>query len=481
VQLFLQGKLAGIERFISASGPSAGELIGRCRYVSLLTEIVPRSLLHHFHLAQELIGTSGGGQFLLVVPSEFRPGMEDFLRTTAASLRTFTGGLLDLRWSMTENLGDWSDIRKRLAEQDDLQRRAPLASSQASFEPFVPASDAGSELYDAMFRGQRSQVGWNAESPSLLVLDGGDPQWVVGLGETNGLPVATHLAMDDSGAEPASCADLAQRAQGRPLWGVLRGDIDEFGVRLRRAQTVEEHIQLSILFRRFFAGELHLACCAPDYWRKVSILYTGGDDFAVAGSWDALLALAPELHRLFHRTVEEFLKDAPGPEGKTISMAVALAPEPDTPLARVWAEAGRQLESAKTTGKDSISVLGRVLEWRQLTEAAEMKDTMLRLIREFGASPQFLAELAAFYRETDGALPVRLNRNRAARAARPWRFHRRLSRVLESSTRRREFEKVKAGLLGEFIRKNQSHVKLRPAGRIALEWARLASAPAVET
>lgn len=480
VQLFLQGKLAGIERFISTSGLTDGELIGRCRYVSLLTEIIPRALLNRFHLAQELLGTSGGGQFLLVIPSEFAAEAEEFLHAADDALAGFTRGLLKLRWAMTENLGDWSDIRKRLQEQDDQKRRAPLSISPLSFAPIEPAPAVETAWFEEMFARLRTRVGWDASEPALLTLEGGDPQWVVGLGEQDGLPVATHLAMDESGNAPAPCAELAQRAAGRPLWGVLRGDIDEFGVRLRRAQTVEEHIQFSVLFRRFFAGELHLACCAPDYWRKVSILYTGGDDFAVCGAWDALLALSKELHRLFHRTVEEFLKDAPGPEGKTISMALTLAPEAETPLARVWAEAGRQLEAAKTVGKDSISVLGRVLEWKQLAEAAELKDTMMRLIREFGTSPQFLAELSAFYRETDGGLPVRLNRTRAARASRPWRFHRRLSRVLESSTRQREFQKVKAELLGEFIRKNQSHVKLRPAGRIALEWARLASGPATE-
>jgi CRISPR-associated protein Csm1 len=480
VQLFLQGKLAGIERFISASGLTDGELVGRCRYVSLLTEIIPRALLHRFHLAQELLGTSGGGQFLLVLPSEFRAEAEEFLRSANGALGGFTKGLLELRWSMTENLGDWSDIRKRLAEQDEQQRRTPLATAAPVFEPFDPEPAVETAWFEEMFQRPRVRVGWDANEPALIALEKGDPQWAVGLGEPDGLPVATHLAMDESGSSPASCSELAARAAGRPLWGVLRGDIDEFGVRLRRAQTVEEHIQFSVLFRRFFAGELHLACCAPEYWRKVSILYTGGDDFAVCGAWDALLSLSRELHRLFHRTVEEFLREAPGPEGKTISMALAFAPEPTTPLSRVWTEAGRQLAVAKTIGKDSISVLGRVLEWKQLSEAAELKDTMIRLIRDFGTSPRFLAELSAFYRETDGALPVLLNRNRAARASRPWRFHRRLSRVLESTTRHREFQKVKAELLGEFIRKNQSHVKLRPAGRVALEWARLASSPGAE-
>ena len=30
---------------------------------------------------------------------------------------------------------------------------------------------------------------------------------------------------------------------------------DNFGVRIRRAQTIEEHLQLSIVYKQFFAGE----------------------------------------------------------------------------------------------------------------------------------------------------------------------------------------------------------------------------------
>ena len=90
--------------------------------------------------------------------------------------------------------------------------------------------------------------------------------------------------------------------------------------------SIEEHVPLSVLYKQFFAGELEVLCSLPEFWRKVSIIYSGGDDFAVYGSWDALIALAREVQRLFHRFTEENLKEYPGAEGKTISMAIALAP-----------------------------------------------------------------------------------------------------------------------------------------------------------
>jgi CRISPR-associated protein Csm1 len=257
---------------------------------------------------------------------------------------------------------------------------------------------------------------------------------------------------------------LARRAQGRSSWGVLRGDVDNFGLRLRRVNSIEEHVPLSVLYKQFFAGELEVLCSLPEFWRKVSILYSGGDDFAVYGSWDALIALAREVQRLFHRFTEENLKEYPGAEGKTISMAIALAPETYYPLAAVYEEAGRNLDLAKSSDKDCIYLLGRILEWRHLNDAAELKDVVTRLIHEFRMSKQFLYHLRSFYRREaygEGSL-----------AQRTWRFQRRFNRIL-SGTRDREFQKLRSHLINEMVGKKTAVVKLRPAGLVALEWARL--------
>src|SRR5207245_4615825 len=143
---------------------------------------------------------------------------------------------------------------------------------------------------------------------------------------------------------PASNAVLAERSLGIQTWGVLRGDVDNFAIRIQRAQTIEEHIQLSVMYKQFIAGELEVLCSMPEFRRKVTVIYSGGDDFAVYGAWDALIGLARELERLFHRFAEQNLQDFAGPEGKTISMAVALAPAADASLGAVFEEAGQRLE-----------------------------------------------------------------------------------------------------------------------------------------
>ena len=276
--------------------------------------------------------------------------------------------------------------------------------------------------------------------------------------------LARHAAPSDDGKQAAPVQTLGRRAQGRSIWGVLRGDVDNFGLRLRRVHTIEEHVPLSVLYKQFFAGELEVLCSLPEFWRKVSIIYSGGDDFAVYGSWDALIALAREVQRLFHRFTEENLKEYPGAEGKTISMAIALAPETYYPLSAVYEEAGRNLDLAKAAGKDCIYLLGRILEWRHLNDAADLKDTVTRLIHDFRMSRQFLYQLRSFYRRDayGGGTDIQ----------RTWRFQRRFNRIL-SGTRDREFQKLRTHLISEMVGRKTAEVKLRPAGLVALEWARL--------
>jgi len=131
------------------------------------------------------------------------------------------------------------------------------------------------------------------------------------------------------------------------------------------------------------------------------------------------------------------------------------------------------LEDAKCSSRDCFALLGRILEWRQVNGAADLKDTMVRVVQEFGGSTQFLGELASFYREEIFS-PISVPRKREGEMEKPWRLHRRVLRVLPG-TRDREMERLRSSLIVDLVGKNASQVKLRPAGRVALEWARLLS------
>jgi len=466
VQILLQGKILGTEEFVLAGLPEDPLFTGRLRWVSLLSEVLPRALIAELGLSKMLLGSSGGEQFLVVLPLEVRAQAEEYLSAARAGIREMSQDHLDLLWAITENLGDWTVVRKRLSEEFHHKQSTPLAAG--GLTESINSSDSNQDYFEQLGRYLRdaTSIGWSPEKPARLCIGEAKHTWPIGSAQ-DAVPLARHTALDDGGRDAARAPVLASRADGGAIWGVLRGDVDTFGIRVRRLQSIEEHVQLSVLYKQFFAGEVEVLCSLPEFWRKVNLLHTGGDDFAVYGAWDALIGFARELQRLFQRFAEEHLKEFPGAEGKTITMALALAPDLDTPLGSVYQRAGDKLEIAKSADKDCFSLLGRTLEWKQLSDAADLKDELTAMVREFGIAPQYLRDLCGIYRETRRAPG-------AKRVERPWRFHRRLYRILGSS-RSRDFQKARASLIADLVGKNPANLKLRPSGRVALEWARLST------
>src|ERR1700722_1675583 len=477
VQILLQGKLLGVEEFLPSGQPAESLLTGRLRWVSLLSEVLPRALIAELGLSKMLLGSSGGEQFLVVLPEEVRPQVEEFLVAARRGIRELSQNRLELFWAITENLGDWSVVRKRLNDEFQRKQGTPLASTGlGALTASEPEPDTAYFEHLGLVLRDASSVGWSPESPATIVTNGGKNSWSIGT-YPDSVPLARHTALTDDARETATAPVLASRAEGLAVWGVLRGDVDTFAIRMRRLQSIEEYVQLSVLYKQFFAGEVEVLCSLPEFWRKVNLLHTGGDDFAVCGAWDALIGFARELQRLFQRFTEEHLKEFPGPEGKTISMALALAPELDTPLGSVYGRSRDRLEIAKSSDKDCFSLLGRTLEWKQLSDASDLKDELTAMVRQFGIAPQYIRDLCGIYRETKRAPG-------AKRVERPWRFHRRLLRTLfvprPGGARARDFQKGRASLIADLVGKNPANIKLRPSGPVALEWARLSTEGSAE-
>ena len=210
----------------------------------------------------------------------------------------------------------------------------------------------------------------------------------------------------------------------------------------------------------------------PDFWRKVSILYRGGDDFAVFGAWDALLALARELERVFGRFAEQHLKSLAGLEGKSVSMALALAAGGDSSAVAVFEQAGTQLLAAKAAETGTFCLFGRTLEWKRVDDAEELKAGLARLVNEFGFPPDSIHDIASVYREAYSTQATR--RGKAIRVEKPWRTFMRLSRLIPPS-RSKELANLRSSVITNLVGKSTANLKLRPSSRVGLEWARLAT------
>ena len=82
----------------------------------------------------------------------------------------------------------------------------------------------------------------------------------------------------------------------------------------------------------------------------------------------------------------------------------------------------------------------------------------------------------------DGGTTAKRAKRRARKMGgeRPWLDHRRIRRILSaarpfSGPARGDYQKARTALIADLIGRSAVTVKLRPAGRVALEWARLSA------
>ena len=215
---------------------SAGEdlLAGRSQWITLLCEVLPRALLAELGLARILLGSSGGGQFLLVLPGDAREAAEELPDgRRRADRRAERRASCKLIWGVTDNLGDWAVIRKRLNEELHAQaqraagaRQAPRLSSRSRRQP-APMPTRISPRNSARRCARRRSVGWSPENPG----QGGRPARASTPGRLtsnlspDGIMLARHAAPQrrrqagraraDAGAARAGPVDLGRAARRR--------------------------------------------------------------------------------------------------------------------------------------------------------------------------------------------------------------------------------------------------------------------------
>lgn len=454
IQIFVEGKLAAQKDFYRPiQGRSEGELLGRRLYASLAGEVIPRALLDRLGLSRMLLGAASGSGFLLLLPLEMREQAEAFLTEVSQDLASLSAGELALHWAITENLGEWPIVRRRLF--DEMQRHL---GTSATPEAFLPVEDLPAASESAFWE----TLAADAPNARGLNRDDAHPARFRFTTESGTYP----LSYDGEGIPWAAHLDLSQVKQrfGSYQGAALQVSVDSIEIRLRRATTVEDYLKLNHLYKGFFAGELQtLLLRLPDCTSKIAILDSGIEGFTVYGDLDALLKVAGEMHRLFEAMAAVNLRELAGTEGKTISAGLGVgAPS----IAVAEAETNRTL--AQSAGRDAIHLFERVLDWKLLEDAKEIRALCLKMIRSYGASPQFVTELSSFFREGS----YQSLRRKTGRFERPWRLYRRLTMALETDHDSKEFQQTRKRLLAEFIGKNAGQARLRPSGRVGLELTR---------
>nr|WP_240912567.1 type III-A CRISPR-associated protein Cas10/Csm1 [Thermococcus sp. LS2] len=162
---------------------------------------------------------------------------------------------------------------------------------------------------------------------------------------------------------------LAENSLGAERIGVLRADVDNLGLIFARGLKNPVPARVSMLSRLmdyFFKGYLNEIIkgsfdellpkdiprlCKDNDEANIVVVYAGGDDLFIVGSWDEVFNLAFKVRELFKLYTG-------GNPSVTLSAGLGFFDE-NYPLARMAETTKDRLETAKDEGKNRISLLER--------------------------------------------------------------------------------------------------------------------------
>lgn len=168
LQVFLQAHLTGAPEFLTAAAePGEGQFSdfqGRCAWLNLFCEVLPRALLSELKLSRMLLGSTSAEQFLLVLTEADLPRANDLLQEAAHAVSILSGDTLRLIWASTEDLGAWPVVRKRLDDALSAFSSTPVFSIGAdqAFAPITEYQKTVSPYFAQFGSGAASAVtvGW---------------------------------------------------------------------------------------------------------------------------------------------------------------------------------------------------------------------------------------------------------------------------------------------------------------------------------
>lgn len=192
-------------------------------------------------------------------------------------------------------------------------------------------------------------------------------------------------------------AQLSYFETGTQKLGVLKMDIDNLGklfseglpkefeyktkdgiIKKESFRTISRIASLSRAIKWFFEGYMNTLINLPEYKDRLYVVFSGGDDFFVVGSWNKVFAFAEKVRNDFR----EFVCHHPA---ITLSAALLVVDE-KYPVSRFAVVAEERLHQAKyqSKSKNSISVFDMVISWNDFFEARLLKEKLVSLVNETG-------------------------------------------------------------------------------------------------
>ena len=497
VLMLLSGDISGIQDFVfnSTTKSAAKGLRGRSFYLSVLCDAIANYILAQERLTPVNILYSGGGHFYLILPASARERIKEYkeyidrilyrahrgklgvvLAGTTLSVRDFQPARFGSKWKEVGSLLQKEKNRKFIemihtdpelilgphyegsevcvlcgsqapegkcefcASFEDLGddiARQHLYLLEEFFPPYVPEAMT---TFDEVLAGFGYRIKFTDSPPA------GYSSIVSSINKKDPFADRPYLIANttpfNQDGSIVTFEELAARSIGDKMWGVLRGDVDNLGRIFAEGfgnqHSISKAVALSREISLFFTIVFDRVC--QQYKDSVYVIYSGGDDFFVVGSWSTLPVLAAEINAAFRRYCSY------NPH-VTLSCTVTIGPGITFPLLKVAETAGEELDGkAKTDreingyvhSKDSICFLGHPFTWSELDEVKAIKDLIVKAIKDEGVSKALITHIYSAYTDNQLFMQQKYPLNRIWRMV--YSFGRLISRHRKAEVTLKELE-----------------------------------------
>ena len=416
--LVLNGSLSGIQRFIFdvKSSSARKQLTGRSYYLSLLIDAVVERILREFDLSRQAVLYSTGGTFCMLLPNErdTEQKLAELISIIKSQVyKAYNEQFVLLNYVVAtrqEIESDPSAIFSKLQQMKNKAKYSPIFSEmQTDYDQiFIPFG-----VYESTISSKMAELGAALGKTECIVVSTGPDRAnkaIISI-EPGGLGVRYSLYTNDTveyskfdedsaptlityNEKPAQKVKMPYRLEylagfgkyalsfedllkntGESRLGVLRMDVDNLGKTLRdsykSALPLAGFANKSRQLDRFFKRELH-KIWLDAYRNSIIIVYSGGDDLFIVGSWSSTFDIARQINRQFNQTFGGHL---------SVSAGISLI-ERKFPIIRA-AEYGAEEESVAKHfsyrdkngllhSKGSLAIFNIALRW----------DVELEIIRE---------------------------------------------------------------------------------------------------
>lgn len=269
-----------------------------------------------------------------------------------------------------------------------------LHTSKAYIEnpiyPFFALTEYSSTFEKAMQEVNRQML--LEKQRRLLLLEPFESRWKEKLPDLkDGQGINYHFPKKGNG-QIMDFDEISKTGKGDEKLAALKIDIDHLG-KVFRNKSEQDYNVLSKNLELFFNQGL-LDILQKNYFEnQVYVVFSGGDDCFLIGTWSAIVDLAAQIHIEFISLNKKLRNEVSSLEQDlTFSAGIIIFP-PKYPMKQMAEEVEEFLAQAKNEGRNRITILGHSLTWQEYEKVLSIKKQLFKLVDEKGESKAFIQRI----------------------------------------------------------------------------------------